>query len=76
MVFRPDWEAVIGPVVDFAVTRPEVDPSRIALMGISFGGYLAPRAASGEPRWLPASPIRESFPFSKNSRAACRLSSA
>jgi pimeloyl-ACP methyl ester carboxylesterase len=50
MVFRPDWEAVIGPVIDFAVTRREVDPSKIALMGISFGGYLAPRAASGEPR--------------------------
>jgi pimeloyl-ACP methyl ester carboxylesterase len=50
MVFRPDWEAVIGPVVDFAVTRPEVDASKIALLGVSFGGYLAPRAASGEPR--------------------------
>jgi pimeloyl-ACP methyl ester carboxylesterase len=49
-VFRPDWEAVIGPVVDYAVTRPEIDPARIALAGISFGGYLAPRAASGEPR--------------------------
>jgi pimeloyl-ACP methyl ester carboxylesterase len=49
-VFRPDWEAVVGPVVDHALTRPEVDPARIALMGISFGGYLAPRAASGEPR--------------------------
>jgi pimeloyl-ACP methyl ester carboxylesterase len=50
MVFRPDWEAVIGPVVDFALTHPEVEPAKIALMGISFGGYLAPRAASGEPR--------------------------
>ncbi|MGA2595188.1 MAG: alpha/beta fold hydrolase [Bryobacteraceae bacterium] len=50
MVFRPDWDAVIGPVVDFALTRPEVDASKIALMGVSFGGYLAPRAASGEPR--------------------------
>jgi hypothetical protein len=50
IVFRPDWEAVIAPVVDYAVSRPEVDPARIALMGISFGGYLAPRAASGEPR--------------------------
>ena len=50
MVFRPDWEAVIGPVVDFACARPDVDPAKIALMGISFGGYLAPRAASGEPR--------------------------
>lgn len=50
LVFRPDWESVIRPVVDFAVSRPEVDPARIALLGISFGGYLAPRAASGEQR--------------------------
>jgi pimeloyl-ACP methyl ester carboxylesterase len=50
VVFRPDWEAVVQPVVDFAISRREVDASRIALLGISFGGYLAPRAASGEPR--------------------------
>jgi hypothetical protein len=50
MVFRPDWEAVIQSVVEYALTRPEVDEAKIALMGISFGGYLAPRAATGEPR--------------------------
>jgi pimeloyl-ACP methyl ester carboxylesterase len=50
LTFRPDWEAVIGPVVDFAVSRPEIDSRRIALMGCSFGGYLAPRGATGEPR--------------------------
>lgn len=48
--FRPDWEKVVSPVVDYALTRPEVDRQRLALMGLSFGGYLAPRAASGEPR--------------------------
>ncbi|MFH1347687.1 MAG: alpha/beta fold hydrolase, partial [Candidatus Margulisiibacteriota bacterium] len=48
--FRPDWETVVTPVVDFALEQPEVDPQRIALMGISFGGYLAPRAAAFEPR--------------------------
>ena len=50
LLFRPDWEAVIRPVVDFALSRPEVDPKRIALMGCSFGGYLAPRGATGDPR--------------------------
>ncbi len=50
MVFRPDWEAVIARVVDFALTRPEVDRTKIALMGVSFGGYLAPRAATAEKR--------------------------
>ncbi|PZU96429.1 alpha/beta hydrolase family protein [Cyanobium sp. ULC084] len=50
LVFRPDWEAVVRPVVDYALSRPDVDPQRIALIGWSFGGYLAPRAASGEHR--------------------------
>ncbi|HBF36712.1 MAG TPA: alpha/beta hydrolase [Firmicutes bacterium] len=50
MPFRPDWENVIKWVVDYAVTRPEVDSERMALMGLSFGGYLAPRAVSGEHR--------------------------
>jgi pimeloyl-ACP methyl ester carboxylesterase len=49
-VFRPDWEAVVRKVVDRIETMPVVDPAKIALLGISFGGYLAPRAASGEPR--------------------------
>ena len=30
--------------------QPEVDPDRIVLVGRSFGGLLAPRGASGEPR--------------------------
>ena len=47
---RPDWETVVGAVLDFAAALPRVDPARIALSGWSLGGYLAPRAASGEPR--------------------------
>ena len=31
-------------------THPEVDPDKIVLVGRSFGGYLAPRGAAGEPR--------------------------
>ena len=48
--FRPDWEKVITPVVDWLVQRPDVDPSRIALTGWSFGGDLVARAAAYEPR--------------------------
>ncbi len=48
--FRPDWESVISPVVDWALRQRGVDPTRIVLMGLSFGGYLAPRAATKEHR--------------------------
>jgi dienelactone hydrolase len=50
MVFRPDWENVVGPVLDFLTRDPGVDRDRIALLGVSLGGCLAPRAAAYEPR--------------------------
>jgi pimeloyl-ACP methyl ester carboxylesterase len=48
--FRFDWEKVVAPVVDYALSRNEVDPIHIALMGISMGGYLAARACAFEHR--------------------------
>jgi pimeloyl-ACP methyl ester carboxylesterase len=48
LVFRPDWEAVISPVVDYALTRPEIDAGKIVLFGYSLGGYLVARAAAFE----------------------------
>ncbi|MFB8239595.1 alpha/beta hydrolase family protein [Kitasatospora purpeofusca] len=57
LVFRPDWENVVTPVVDFAEKLPDVDSSRIALLGISMGGILVPRAARSStawPRWSPS----------------------
>lgn len=48
--FRPDWENVIKPVVDYVISRAEVDSKGLVLYGLSFGGYLAPRAAAYEDR--------------------------
>jgi Prolyl oligopeptidase family len=48
--FRPDWEHVITPVVDFLLARADVDPDRIVLYGISQGGYWVPRALAFEHR--------------------------
>lgn len=45
-----DWERVVTAVVDAIVDRDDVDSDRIALHGWSLGGYLAPRAATGEQR--------------------------
>lgn len=49
--FRYDWEKVVTPVIDYALTRDrDIDPNKIALIGISMGGYLAARAAAFENR--------------------------
>jgi pimeloyl-ACP methyl ester carboxylesterase len=50
--FRPDWEAVVTPVVDYVLELPYVDPEGIVLVGYSMGGYFAPRAAAFEHRLL------------------------
>jgi pimeloyl-ACP methyl ester carboxylesterase len=50
LVFRPDWETVISPVLDYAVALPETDTSRIALFGYSLGALLVARAAAFDGR--------------------------
>lgn len=50
LTFRPDWEAVVTPALDYAHTRPEIAPDRIALFGYSLGGYLVARAAAFDSR--------------------------
>jgi pimeloyl-ACP methyl ester carboxylesterase len=50
LVMRPDWEAVITPVVDYALTRGEIAADKIVLFGYSLGGYLVARAAAFEHR--------------------------
>lgn len=50
--FIPDWERVATPVVDYVLSEKQqvVDENRLVLVGNSFGGYLAARAAAFEPR--------------------------
>jgi hypothetical protein len=48
--FRPDYEVPIGAVIDYALSRPDVDGDRLGLYGLSFGGYLTPRAAAYDRR--------------------------
>jgi len=47
---RPDYEVPTTAIVDYLVARPDLDPERIGLLGISLGGYYAPRGASFEHR--------------------------
>jgi hypothetical protein len=52
--FRHDWEAVLTPVVDALVARPDVDRERLAVIGISQAGYWVPRALAFEHRFAAA----------------------
>lgn len=50
LFFRYDYEKVVTPAINYLLSRKEIDPNGIVLMGESFGGYLAPRAAAFENR--------------------------
>ena len=52
--FRYDWEAVLTPVIDFLVARPDVDASALTGYGISQGGYWITRAVAFERRLVAA----------------------
>ncbi|BCB79704.1 alpha/beta hydrolase [Phytohabitans flavus] len=52
--FRSDWEAVLTPVVDTLVARPDVDGERLMAYGLSQAGYWVPRALAYEHRFVAA----------------------
>lgn len=52
--FIPDWERVVEPILDHLSSFPSVKQDAIGLLGYSFGGYLAPRAAAKLPGRLAA----------------------
>ena len=47
---RADWEVPGRAFVDALAGRPEIDEERIAVWGVSLGGYYAVRFASGDAR--------------------------
>lgn len=49
-IFRTDTYIPMKTVVDFAVTRLEVNPEKLAVFGISGGGLFVPQAAQHDPR--------------------------
>ena len=51
MPARYDSNVAGTAAVNYLETRPDVDRNRLAVMGISLGGYYAPRAAAFEPRF-------------------------
>lgn len=52
--FRADWEKVLTPVIDAMLARPDVDRTRVAVIGIGQAGYLVPRALAFEHRFAAA----------------------
>ncbi|HPI17213.1 MAG TPA: alpha/beta fold hydrolase, partial [Mesotoga sp.] len=64
--FRADFEVAVAKVVDYLLSRGDVDPSKIALYGISLGGYFSLRAAAHEPRikaLISNSPITDIYKY-------------
>ncbi len=47
---EPDYHRVVGRVIDALEPRGEVDGGRIAVIGLSLGGYYAAVSAAHEPR--------------------------
>src|SRR5690625_4668807 len=61
LTFRHDAEIPIGAAIDWLLTRSDVDPDAIAIIGFSFAGYLVARAAAFDERikaLIPNSPLR------------------
>jgi alpha-beta hydrolase superfamily lysophospholipase len=48
---RADCEVAGTAALDYLITRPDVDPRAVAVLGISLGGYFASRCAARESRF-------------------------
>ena len=66
LAIRGDWEVPGGAIIDYLITEPSLDPSRIGVWGVSLGGYYAPRVASGDTRVQACIALAGPFTFADN----------
>jgi 2,6-dihydroxypseudooxynicotine hydrolase len=60
---RPDYEVAVTPLLDLLSERQDLDHQRVGLVGVSLGGYYAPRAAAFEPRVVAVAGISGPYRF-------------
>lgn len=62
---RPDYEVAVAAVIDALAGRRDVDLDRVGAVGVSLGGYYAPRVAAFEPRLKAAVAIGGPYNFAE-----------
>ncbi len=60
---RPDYEVALTAALDMVAGREDLDLERVGALGVSLGGYFAPRAATFEPRIKAVAGISGAFNF-------------
>jgi 2,6-dihydroxypseudooxynicotine hydrolase len=63
---RPDYEAAVAAMLDALGGRDDVDTQRVGAVGVSMGGYYAPRAAAFEPRIKAVAGVSGPYDMSAN----------
>jgi pimeloyl-ACP methyl ester carboxylesterase len=63
---RPDYEVAFAAMLDAVAGREDVDVDRVGAVGVSMGGYYAPRAAAFEPRIRAVAGISGPYDMSSN----------
>lgn len=51
LMARHDWEGAASAMLEYLLSRDDIDPDRIGIVGSSMGGYYAPRAFAVEKRF-------------------------
>jgi 2,6-dihydroxypseudooxynicotine hydrolase len=60
---QPDYEVAVAAMLDALTGREDLDLGRVGAVGVSLGGYYAPRAAAFEPRLKAIAAISGPYEF-------------